>query len=129
MKQQAGPSNRTPTIAGWAAFAVALIVLLQGVFILIIGVDQSERTLAITVIAVGLQTSLLFWFAMRRGQRVATPVLWVFPAMLFAWSIHFLANGDLGIGAPNLVFALLSAVAIFMARPKLTYKRTISSES
>lgn len=114
------PTGRMSRTAGWVAFAISVVVTLQGAFILIIGVDQSDRTLAITVIAVGLQTSLLFWFAMLRGRRVATPVLWVFPAMLFAWSIHFMVNDDMQIGAPNLVFGVLAATAIFMARSEVT---------
>jgi hypothetical protein len=150
MKQQAGRGERTQKVAGWVAFAVAVIVALQGVFILFNGFDQgrferkadvewaeleqafptvteylsvgqTDRTLAIAVIAVGLQASLLFWFALRKGQRVAPAVLWVLPSMLVGWSIHFLTNDDLGIGAPNLVFAVMAAVAIVVARRKLSY--------
>jgi hypothetical protein len=135
--------------AGWVAFAIAVIVTLQGVFILFNGFDQSrleekanvewaelerafptltdylsvgqtDRTLAITVIAVGLQVSLLFWFALRKGQRIAPAVLRVLPAMLLGWSIHFLINDDTQIGTPNLVFAVLTAVAIVVAGSELT---------
>lgn len=84
--------------AGWVAFAIAIIVTAQGVFLLFNGLDQgrferkanvewaeleqafptvtdylsvgqTDRTLAITVIAFGLQASLLFWF--RDPQRPA----------------------------------------------------------
>jgi hypothetical protein len=144
--RQKGRMMRT---AGWVAFAIAVIVTLQGVFILFNGFDQSrleekanvewaelerafptltdylsvgqtDRTLAITVIAVGLQASLLIWFALRKGQRVAPAVLWVLPAMLLGWSIHFLINDDTQIGTPNLVFAVLTAVAIVVAGSELT---------
>jgi len=47
-----------------------------------LSVGQADRTLAITVIAFGLQACLLFWFAIHKGRRVAPAVLWVFPAML-----------------------------------------------
>lgn len=146
------PDRHTGTMArraGWFAFAIAVIVTLQGVFILFNGFDQggferkadvewaeleqafptvtdylsvgqTDRTLAITVIAFGLQASLLFWFAIRRGRRVAPAVVWVFPAMLLGWSIHFLVNDDMQIGTPNLVFAVLTVVAILMARSELT---------
>lgn len=142
-------TQRLPRVAGWVAFALALIVASQGFFILLNGLDQSrfeekagvewveleqafptvtdylgagqtDRTLAITTIAIGLQTSLLIWFAMRRGSRVPAPVFWVFSGMLLAWSVHFLVNDDLAIGAPNLVFGVLAALAVFIARPELT---------
>lgn len=145
-ERQAGLKTRT---AGWVAFAIAVVVTLQGVFILTNGFDQgrferktdvewaeleqalpnvtdhlsvgqTDRTLAITVIAVGLQASLLFWFAMRKGRRVTPVVLWVFPTMLLAWSIHFVVNNDVLIGAPNLMFAVLTALAIVVARSELT---------
>jgi hypothetical protein len=144
--RQKGRMMRT---AGWVAFAIAVIVTLQGVFILFNGFDQSrleekanvewaelerafptltdylsvgqtDRTLASTVIAVGLQVSLLIWFALRKGQRIAPAVLWVLPAMLLGWSIHFLINDDTQIGTPNLVFAVLTAVAIVVAGSELT---------
>jgi hypothetical protein len=128
---------------------MAVIVTAQGVFILLNGLDQgrferkadvewaeleqafptvtdylsvgqTDRTLAITVIAIGLQASLLFWFAIRKGRRVAPAVLWVFPAMLLGWSIHFVVNDDMQIGIPNLVFAVVTAVAILRARSELT---------
>ena len=144
--RQTGLMERT---AGRVAFAIAVIVTLQGVFILFYGFDQGRFERKADVEWAELEQAFptrdrlperwsgrpnpghhgdrlrvagLSVVLVRHPQRPArgTRSALGVPGDAHRWSIHFLVNDDTQIGTPNLVFTGLTAVAIFMARSELT---------
>ena len=131
-------------MSAWIAFAIAILVTLQGAFLLFLGFDEAnfaeaagieweqfvaanpdaaeylnggfaDRIFAVTALGLGLQTAVLIYLAIRRRQRVSKPLPYILPAVLIGWSLILMPANQNSIAIPSLVIGILTALAITLA--------------
>lgn len=141
--------------AAWAVVGFAVLIALQGVFLLFLGFDEanfaesagidwetfaaanpdaaaqlekggSDRVFAVTAMGLGLQAAVLAYLAIKRTDRVPGLLLWVLPAVVVGWGLVLLPAGDTSIGAPSLAIGLLLAGLTLYAKPVLSGGPTTS---
>ena len=143
----------TQRFAAWAVFAIALLIIAQGVFLLFMGFDRGnfaesagiewdsfaaanpevavqldsggpDRVSAVTMIGLGIYAVVLVYLAIKRERPIAKTLIWILPAVLIGWGLVLVPGGDTAIGVPSLVAGLFTAALTFYGRPLLTRPST-----
>lgn len=147
--------TRPQRFAAWALFAIALLIIAQGVFVLFMGFDRAnfaesagiewdsfavanpeaatqldgsgpDRVSAVTMIGLGIYAAVLSYLAIKRERPISKTLIWILPAVLIGWALVLLPAGDTAIGVPSLIVGLLTASMTLYGRPVLTGPSTTS---
>ncbi|MGA7271178.1 MAG: hypothetical protein WB239_08915 [Acidimicrobiia bacterium] len=141
--------TETQTVAAWTVFAIALLIIAQGGFLLLMGFDRDnfaesagigwdsfaaanpeaaahldgggpDRVAAVTMTGLGIYAAVLAYGAVQRARPMAKTLIWILPAVLTGWGLVLLPTGDTTIGVPSLIAGLLTAALTPFSRQLLT---------
>ena len=149
MTSRPGASDgKAARVAAWVAFAMAVLVAAQGLFLIFLGFDEdnfadsagiewdafaadnpaaaaqlekggSDRVFSATALGLGLQTAALLYLGLRRGKSTPMPIMLVLPAVVVGWGLVLLPAGNTAVGAPSIAAGVIMAAATFVGRPAL----------